>query len=146
MKVSLINENALMPFKLVKDHIIFISYIFLTPDSICLFTVQLMGTKLLNWTTYRLSKKSVICDAWCKIVHFFVQFSCILFEYFLFWFFNGPQEKNLRIFFSLKIKSSEQQNCVNILFLSKSKIFVKLNHRMTENLQNCNEKICNFQF
>ena len=42
---------------------------------------------------------------------------------------------------SLKIKSSEKQKCVNKLFLSKSKILKRLDHRIAENLQNCNKKI-----
>ena len=38
-------------------------------------------------------------------------------------------EENPRTFFSLKIKSSEKQKCVYKLFLSKSKILKRLNHR-----------------
>ena len=54
------------------------------------------------------------------------------------------QKKNPRTFFPLKIKSSEKQKCVNKLFLSKSKILKRFNHRITENSQNCNKKISNF--
>jgi len=100
---------------------------------------------------YRASQKKLICGAWCKIVSFFVQLSCMVFFTFFvenlqfFWYFNGPKE-NPRIFFSLKIKSSEKQKCVFILFLFKSKILLRLNHRITENWKNCNKKIRNFQF
>ena len=38
------------------------------------------------------------------------------------------------------------QKCVYKLFLSKSKILKRLNHRISENWQNCNKKIHNFQF
>jgi len=38
-------------------------------------------------------------------------------------------------FFSLKIKSLEKQKCEYKLFLSKSKILYRLNHRITENWQ-----------
>ena len=48
--------------------------------------------------------------------------------------------------FSLKIKSSEKQKCVYKLFLSKSKSLKRLNHRITENSQNCNKQIRNFYF
>ena len=52
-------------------------------------------------------------------------------------FFGTPmaQKKIRESFFSLKIKSSENQKCVFILFLSKSKILKRLNHRITENWQ-----------
>ena len=59
---------------------------------------------------------------------FFVQLSCMFFKYYFLkickfnWYSNGPK-KNRRTFFSLKIKSSEEQKCVNKLFLSKSKSF-----------------------
>ena len=71
-------------------------------------------------------KKSAIWGAWCKIVPFLVEFSCmvflILFEnLYLFWYFNGPPKKSANLF-SLKIKGSEKQKCVYKLFLSKSKI------------------------
>ena len=55
-------------------------------------------------------------------------------------------QKNQRTFFSLKIKNSEKQKCVHKLFLSKSKILKRLNHRISDNLQNFNQKIRNFQF
>ena len=40
------------------------------------------------------------------------------------------------------------QKCVNELFLSRSKILKRLNHRIAKQntLQNCNKKFCNFQF
>ncbi len=38
-----------------------------------------------------------------------------------------------------KIKSSEKQKCVYKLFLLKSKILKRLNHRITKNSQNCEE-------
>ena len=56
------------------------------------------------------------------------------------------QKKTREPFFSLKIKSSEKQKCVNKLFISKSKILKRLNHRISETLQNCIMKIRNFQF
>ena len=43
-------------------------------------------------------------------------------------------------FCSLKIKSSEKQKCIYILFLGKSRILFRLNHRITENLQNFSTK------
>ena len=43
------------------------------------------------------------------------------------------RKKNPRTFFPLKIKSSEKQKCVKKLFLSKSKILKRLNHRISEN-------------
>ena len=64
---------------------------------------------------------------------------------YFFWNSNGPI-KNPLTFFSLKIKSLEKQKCVNKLFLSKSKILKRFNHRTPENLQNCNKKTPNFQF
>ena len=82
---------------------------------------------------------------------FCVQLSCrAFFKYFLkvcnfFLVLQWPQKKSAN-FFSLKIKSLEKQKCVNKLFLSKSKIFKRLNHRISENWQNCNKKIRNFQF
>jgi len=60
-------------------------------------------------------------------------------------FFDTPMaQKKIRNLFSLKIKSSEKQKCVNELFISKSKIFQRLNKKITENSQNYNEKIRNF--
>ena len=47
------------------------------------------------------------------------------------------QKKIRKSFFSLKIKSSEKQKCAFILFLSKSKILLRLNHGITENWKNC---------
>jgi len=87
---------------------------------------------------YRVTKKSVICGVWCKIVLFLcnspVWFFLIFFEnLYFFWCSNGPKE-NPRIFFSLKIKSSEKQKCTFILFLSKSQILLRLNHRITNKL------------
>ena len=55
-------------------------------------------------------------------------------------------QKKFAKLFSFKMKSSEKQKCVNNLFLSKSKILKRLNHRISENLQNCNQQIRNFQF
>ena len=49
-------------------------------------------------------------------------------------------KKNQWTLFSLKMKGSEKQKCVYILFLSKSRIILRLNHRIRENLQNCNTK------
>ena len=74
-----------------------------------------------------------------QICTFFMQLSCMVyFQYFLkicnFLVLQWPQ-KNPRTFFSLKIKSSEKQKCVNKLFLLKSKILKRLNHRILENLQ-----------
>jgi len=46
------------------------------------------------------------------------------------------QKKSANLF-SLKIKNSEKQKCVNKLLLSKSIIFKRFNHRISENLQNC---------
>ena len=44
--------------------------------------------------------------------------------------------KNIQwTFFSRKIKGSEKQKCVYILFLLNSRILLRLNHRITENLQ-----------
>ena len=84
-------------------------------------------------------KKSVICGAWCKIVSFFVQISCLVFfQYFLKicnFFDTSMARKKSAYLFSLKIKTSEEQKCVNKLFLSKSKISKRLNYRISENLQ-----------
>jgi len=85
-----------------------------------------------------------------KNCNFFVQLSCMVFfsiffeNLYLFWYFNDP--KKTANLFSLKIKNSEKQKCVNKLFLSKSKILKRMNLRISENLQNCNKKISNFQF
>ena len=69
---------------------------------------------------------------------FLVQLFCmVVFQYFLkicilfFWYSHGLKE-NPRTFFSLKIKSSEKQKCIHYLFISKSKILLRLNHRITE--------------
>ena len=70
----------------------------------------------------------MICRAWCKIVPYLCK--CPVWCFFnIFWkfvtFFGTPiaQEKNPRTFFSLKIKSSEKQKFVYILFLLNSKNF-----------------------
>ena len=55
-------------------------------------------------------------------------------------------QKKIRESFFFKIKSSEKQKCVLILFLNKSQILIRLNHRIAENWQNSNKKIYNFQF
>jgi len=47
-----------------------------------------------------------------------------------FWYSNDPK-KSANLFY-LKIKSSEKQKCVYKLFLSKSKILLRLNQRITE--------------
>ena len=73
------------------------------------------------------SKKSVICGAWCQIVPFLCN-SCLVFffQYFLkicnFLVLQWPKRKSANLF-SLQIKSSEKQNYVFKLFLSKSKFF-----------------------
>ena len=54
--------------------------------------------------------------------------------------------KKIREPFFSQNQSSEKQNCLNESFLSKSKILKRLNHRISENLQNCNKKIRNFKF
>ena len=99
---------------------------------------------------YRVSKKKCDLRAWCKSVTFLCNSSvwCFLNIFWKFVFFGTSManKRNSRTFFSFKIKSSEKQKCVNKLFLSKSKILKRLNHRISENLQNCNWKICNFQF
>ena len=65
---------------------------------------------------------------WCFLI-FFENFKFFLV---LLW-----SKKIREPFFSLKIKSLEK------LLLSKSKILKRLDHRIAENLQNCNKKICN---
>ena len=60
-------------------------------------------------------------SVWC----FFNIFWKFVFFLVLYW-----PKKNQRTFFSFKIKSSEKQKCVNKLFLSKSKILKRLNHRI----------------
>ena len=76
------------------------------------------------------------CGAWCKIVPFlcncpelgFIIFFEDLYFFLLFqWPIKYPQT-----FFSLKIKSSVKQKCVNKLFLLKSKILKRLNYRTQE--------------
>ena len=91
--------------------------------------------------TYRVSQKMYLFCATLMYVVFFV-----IFWKFVILFFGTPvaQKKIREPFFSLKIKSSEKQKCVYKLFLSKSKIFQRLNQRITENSQNCNKKISNF--
>ena len=49
-----------------------------------------------------------------------------------------PQKKIREPFFLSKSKVQKKQKCVNKLLLSKSKILKRLNHRISENLQNCN--------
>ena len=97
----------------------------------------------LNINLYRVSQKKVwfaapgaklysfLCNSpvWCFSIFFEnLQFFLVL---------QWPQKKSANLF-SLKIKNSEKQKCVNKLFLSKSKILKRLNHRISENLQNCN--------
>ena len=101
---------------------------------------------LFRYRQSRVSKKKCDLRRLVQNCTFFVQLSCMMFfQYFLkicniYWYFNGPKKSaNL---FSLKIKSSEKQKCVNKLFLSKSDLLKRLNHRISENLQ----KIRNFQF
>jgi len=62
----------------------------------------------------------------------------IFFENLYFFGTSMVQKKIREPFFSFKIKSSVKQKCVNKLFLLKSKILKRLNHRISENLQNCN--------
>ena len=95
---------------------------------------------------YKASKKIVISGAWCKIVPFLCNSPVLCFFQYLNFFFGTLAPKTPRNFFSLKIKSSGKQNCVYILFLSNSKILKRLNHGISENQQNCNQKIRNFQF
>ena len=64
--------------------------------------------------TYRMRQKIVICGALCKIVPFLCT--------------------SMANLFSLKIKSSERKKCVNKLFLSKSKIIKRLNHRISKKI------------
>ena len=60
-------------------------------------------------------------------------------------FFGTPMApKKLQEPFFSQIKISEMQKSVFELFLSKSKILKRLNHRITENSQNCSKKIRNF--
>jgi len=66
------------------------------------------------------SKKSVICGAWCKIVPFYVQLSCMeVFQKILkicnfFWYFNGP--KKIRVlFFSQNQKFIKTTMCEYIV-------------------------------
>jgi len=67
---------------------------------------------------------------------FFVQLSCMVyFQYFfenLYFFLvlQWPKRKSANLF-SLKIKSSEKQKCIHLLFLSKSKFFQRF--RITQN-------------
>ena len=74
------------------------------------------------------SIKSVICGAWCKIVPFLCNSHVWCFFFNIFWKFviflvlQWPKRKSANLF-SLKIKSSEKQNYVFKLFLSKSKFF-----------------------
>ena len=72
---------------------------------------------------------------------FFVQLSWIgvynIFWRFVFFLLFQWPIKYPRTFFSLKIKSSVKQKCVNKLFLLKPKILKRLNHRIAENLPNC---------
>ena len=80
-------------------------------------------------------------------LYFFEQISRLVFyQYFSDFFDFFMVLIKIRKLFSLKIKSSEIQKCVYTLFLLKSKILQRLNHRITLNLQNCNKKSCNFQF
>ena len=71
---------------------------------------------------YRVSKKSVISGAGCKIVHFFATLLYGVFSIFLkiFNFVDIPiAQKNPQTFF---LSKSKVQKCVYKLFLSKSKI------------------------
>ena len=61
-----------------------------------------------------------------------------IFWKFIIFFGTSMAQKKICEPFSLKIKSSEKQKCVNKLFLSKFKILKRLNHRIPENLQNWN--------
>ena len=80
--------------------------------------------------TYTVNQKSVKRGVWWKIVHLYG-----IFQYFLViqWL-----KKSTKLF-SLKIKSSEKQKSVYILFLSNL-------INIESHSQNLNEIICNFQF
>ena len=74
-----------------------------------------------NSQAYRVSKKSVICGAWCKIVPFLCNYPvwCFFFHYFLkicnfVLYSNGPKE-NLRIFFSQNQKFIKAKMCIHII-------------------------------
>ena len=91
--------------------------------------------------------------AWTIFVYIkrILQFSYVLlnqFEYLykIYIYIQGESKKEKSKPFFLSKSSSEIQKCVHKLFLSKSKILKRLNHRISENWQNCNWKIRNFQF
>ena len=54
--------------------------------------------------------------------------------------------KKIREPFFSQNQRFRKAKCLFILFLSKSKMLLRLNHRIPENWQNCNKKIRNFQF
>ena len=128
-----------------------------SPDHVRIWheTVQLFHYRKINFfvglhSIYRVSQKQVwfaspVSKLYLSCATLLYGVLSIFFENFkFFWYFNDPKKSaNL---FSHKIKSSEEQKCANKLFLSKSKILKGLNYKISENLQNCNKKIRNFQF
>ena len=92
---------------------------------------------------YRVSQKKVwFAEPGAKLFLFCVQLSCIVFfQYFwkivIFFGTSMAQKKSSNLFFSQNLKFRKQK-CVNKLFISKSKILKRLNHKISENLQNCN--------
>ena len=96
---------------------------------------------------YRVSQKSMICGAWWNIVPFLCN-SPVRCFFNIFWKFiiyfltstgstgSTAQKKSANLFFFQNQKFRKTKK-LNKLFLSKSKILKRLNHRISENLQNC---------